>query len=168
MDRNRRVQVSARRPIAASAAKIFQVLSDPASHPALDGSGMLRVSPEQPAVGRVGDTFMMSMYLPELGDYMMLNRVTRWPRETPGCRSARPRDKRRDLFQAPASSGPRTAGLAWLARLSVSDAASNTGQNGRSSSWPDAPRLVGPPGHRVNNARRHYFQPVEQRVDPLA
>jgi hypothetical protein len=50
-------------------------LADPANHPALDGSGMLRASPDQPAPGRVGDTFTMAMYLPDLGEYLMLNRI---------------------------------------------------------------------------------------------
>ena len=71
-----RVQVSVSRSIAAPAARIFQVLADPANHPALDGSGMLRAAPGQGALGRVGDTFTMAMHLPELGDYLMLNRIT--------------------------------------------------------------------------------------------
>jgi hypothetical protein len=76
MDLSRRVQVSVSRSVAAPAAKIFQVLADPANHPALDGSGMLREAPGQPVPSRVGDTFMMTMYLPELGNYLMLNRIT--------------------------------------------------------------------------------------------
>jgi hypothetical protein len=75
MDLNGRVQVSVSRSIAAPAAKIFRVLTDPANHPALDGSGMLRVAPSQLAASRVGDTFMMAMYLPQLGNYLMLNRI---------------------------------------------------------------------------------------------
>ena len=75
MDLNGRVQVSASRSIAAPAAKIFQVLADPANHPALDGSGMLRAAPGQPVPSRAGDTFTMGMYLPELGNYLMLNRI---------------------------------------------------------------------------------------------
>jgi hypothetical protein len=108
MDLGRRVQVSVSRSIAAPAAKVFQVLADPANHPALDGSGMLRAAPAQAVPSQVGDTFTMPMYLPEVGDYLMLNRitafeqdrqiawnrrlVTRWPRETPGCRSVHHRD----------------------------------------------------------------------------
>jgi Polyketide cyclase / dehydrase and lipid transport len=69
------VQVSVSRPIAASAAELFRVLADPANHPALDGSGMLRGAPDQPVLAGVGDTFAMAMYLPDLGDYLMLNRV---------------------------------------------------------------------------------------------
>ncbi len=76
MDLSRRVQVSVSRSIAAPAAKIFQVLADPANHPALDGSGMLRAAPGQPAPSRAGDTFLTAMYLPELGNYLMLNRIT--------------------------------------------------------------------------------------------
>lgn len=75
MDLNGHVQVSVSRSIAAPAAKIFKVLADPANHPALDGSGMLRVPPGQPLPSRVGDTFTMAMYLQELGDYLMLNRI---------------------------------------------------------------------------------------------
>ena len=76
MDPNGRVQVSASRSIAAPAARIFQVLADPANHPALDGSGMLRVAPGQPPPQpgwrhvRDGDA------PPDLGDYLMLNRIT--------------------------------------------------------------------------------------------
>ena len=76
MSLSRRVQVSVSRSVAAPAGKIFQVLADPANHPALDGSGMLREAPGQPVPSRVGDTFMMAMYLPELGNYLMLNRIT--------------------------------------------------------------------------------------------
>jgi uncharacterized protein YndB with AHSA1/START domain len=75
MDPSGRAQVSVSRSIAAPAAKIFQVLADPANHPALDGSGMLRATSGQAVPSRVNDTFTMAMYLPELGDYLMLNRV---------------------------------------------------------------------------------------------
>jgi hypothetical protein len=75
MDSDRRVGVSASRQIAAPATEIFRVLAAPANHPALDGSGMLRAVQDQPVLGRIGDTFTMAMYLPALGDYLMLNRV---------------------------------------------------------------------------------------------
>jgi hypothetical protein len=75
MDSDRRVGVSASRQIAAPATEIFRVLAAPANHPALDGSGMLRAVQDQPVLGRGGDTFTMAMYLPALGDYLMLNRV---------------------------------------------------------------------------------------------
>jgi hypothetical protein len=76
MDLGGRVQVSVSRSIAAPAAKIFQVLADPANHPALDGSGMVRAAADQVVPSQVGDTFTVAMYLPELGDYLMLNRIT--------------------------------------------------------------------------------------------
>ncbi len=75
MDLNGRVQVSVSRSIAAPASEIFRILADPANHPALDGSGMLRATSGQAVPSRVDDTFTMAMYLPELGDYLMLNRV---------------------------------------------------------------------------------------------
>jgi hypothetical protein len=75
MDGNGRVRVSVSRRIAAPAAEIFQVLAEPANHPALDGSGMLRAAMDRPVLNGVGDTFTMAMYLPDLGDYLMLNRV---------------------------------------------------------------------------------------------
>lgn len=81
MELNGPVQVSVSRPIAAPAAEIFRVLADPANHPALDGSGMLRGAEGQPALGGVGDSFTMAMYLPDLGDYLMLNRVTAFERD---------------------------------------------------------------------------------------
>lgn len=81
MEVHRRIQVAVSRSIAAPAAKIFRVLADPASHPALDGSGMLRATPGQAAPSRVGDTFTMAMYLPEVGDYLMLNRITAFERD---------------------------------------------------------------------------------------
>jgi len=81
MDVSARAQVSVSRSVAAPAAKIFAVLADPANHPALDGSGMLRAAPRQPAPGRPGDTFTMPMYLAGLGDYVMLNRVTAFERD---------------------------------------------------------------------------------------
>jgi uncharacterized protein YndB with AHSA1/START domain len=81
MDIDERVQVSASRRIAAPAAEIFQILADPAKHPVLDGSGMLRPTPDQPVLGQVGDTFTVAMYLPDLGDYLMLNRVIAFERD---------------------------------------------------------------------------------------
>jgi uncharacterized protein YndB with AHSA1/START domain len=77
----RRVEVSVSRRIAAPAAEVFRVLATPAEHPALDGSGMLRATQDRQLLGRVGDTFTMAMYLPVLGDYLMLNRVIAFERD---------------------------------------------------------------------------------------
>ena len=92
MDHNGRVQVTVSRPIAAPAARIFRVLADPASHPALDGSGMLRAAPAQPVPGRAGDTFTMAMHLPELGSYLMLNRITVFEQDRQICWEPTPGD----------------------------------------------------------------------------
>jgi uncharacterized protein YndB with AHSA1/START domain len=81
MNGDRRVEVSVSRRIAAPATEIFRVLTAPANHLALDGSGMLRATLDRPVLGRVGDTFTMAMYLPVLGDYLMLNRVIAFERD---------------------------------------------------------------------------------------
>ena len=75
VDGDRRIGVSVSRRIAAPAAEIFRILAVPANHPVLDGSGMLRACHDERVLGRVGDTFTMAMYLPAIGDYLMLNRV---------------------------------------------------------------------------------------------
>ena len=75
MELNGRVQASVSRLIVGSAADIFRVLADPANHRALDGSGMLRGAGDQSVLVGVGDSFTMAMHLPDLGDYLILNRV---------------------------------------------------------------------------------------------
>ena len=81
MSLDQRVMVSVSRRIAAQASAIFRVLADPACHTALDGSGMLRGARRPPVLAQVGDTFTMAMYLPALGDYLMLNRVVAFERD---------------------------------------------------------------------------------------
>jgi uncharacterized protein YndB with AHSA1/START domain len=54
---------------------IFDVLTDPVRHAEFDGSGMLRGSDSHDVLNKVGDTFLMRMCLPDLGDYKMLNVV---------------------------------------------------------------------------------------------
>ncbi len=58
------------RPIAASAAEVFAVLSDPHGHVAIDSTGMLQ-SAEGDRVKAVGDTFVVHMDRESLGDYPM-------------------------------------------------------------------------------------------------
>ena len=66
--------VSVRRRIAAPAATIFGVLTDPQAHVELDGSGMVqRTSPAR--ITGVGDVFTMAMHFSALGDYEMDNHV---------------------------------------------------------------------------------------------
>jgi hypothetical protein len=69
-------RVSVTRRITATAREIFAVIADPANHPGLDGSGMLRPGgPAAEVISRAGDTFSVRMFQPHIGDYVMLNRV---------------------------------------------------------------------------------------------
>lgn len=71
-----KVEVS--RQITAPAATIFQIIADSGRHPDFDGSGMLRRGSPSKVISRVGDEFMMSMHLAELGDYHMCNRIVEY------------------------------------------------------------------------------------------
>jgi hypothetical protein len=70
------VEISRR--IAAPAATIFKIIADSGRHPDFDGSAMLRRGSPSKVVSRVGDEFMMSMHLAELGDYVMCNRIVEY------------------------------------------------------------------------------------------
>jgi uncharacterized protein YndB with AHSA1/START domain len=63
------------RRIDARPESIFAVLSDPVRHAEFDGSGMLRGSDALGVLVNVGDTFLMKMCIPDVGDYTMLNVV---------------------------------------------------------------------------------------------
>ncbi|HAP76395.1 MAG TPA: polyketide cyclase [Acidimicrobiaceae bacterium] len=75
-----RVAVTLR--IAASAEVIYAIVSDPAGHVRIDGSGMLAAAPDARPVTAVGDTFDMAMDraplndIPGLGKYTVRNTVT--------------------------------------------------------------------------------------------
>ncbi|MDO9486240.1 MAG: polyketide cyclase [Actinomycetota bacterium] len=56
------------RVIAAPASAIYALVSSPAGHVQIDGSGMLVASPESTPVTAVGDTFVMHMDREPLGD----------------------------------------------------------------------------------------------------
>ncbi len=56
------------RVIAAPASEIYALVSSPAGHVQIDGSGMLVASPESKPVTAVGDTFVMHMDREPLGD----------------------------------------------------------------------------------------------------
>jgi len=71
-------QVAVSRRIAAAASDIFQVLVDPKSHVAMDGSGMVRGSVSDTPVSAVGDVFTIKMYYVEHGDYEMNNHVVEY------------------------------------------------------------------------------------------
>jgi hypothetical protein len=75
-------RLSSARLIAAPAASIFQLITDPQGHVAIDGSGMLIAPKESNRLVAVGDTFLMDMDgpargLPELGTYTAQNTVTK-------------------------------------------------------------------------------------------
>jgi hypothetical protein len=74
-------QVAVSRRIAAAASDIFQVLIDPKSHVAMDGSGMVRGSVSDAPVAAVGDVFVIKMYYVEHGDYEMNNHVVEYEQD---------------------------------------------------------------------------------------
>jgi hypothetical protein len=70
------------RRINAPASRIFELLADPRRHPDLDGSAeftgdskMLQGAVSDELITGVGDVFVMRMYLEDVGDYLMINRV---------------------------------------------------------------------------------------------
>jgi uncharacterized protein YndB with AHSA1/START domain len=70
--------VSVSRQIQAPADQLFEMLADPARHPGIDGSGMLRHAIGRQVITGVGDTFTMSMHNDEMGDYEMTNHVVEY------------------------------------------------------------------------------------------
>ena len=75
-------RVAVTREIAAPAHEVFAVLTDPAGHVRIDGSGMLVAAPDASPVTAVGDVFRMNMDRTPLGDlplgrYDTINTVTR-------------------------------------------------------------------------------------------
>jgi hypothetical protein len=77
---DQRVTVSRR--VAAPADAVFALVSDPARHVDIDGSGMLVLAHDAPPLTAVGDTFVMDMDREALGDipmgrYQTQNTVTR-------------------------------------------------------------------------------------------
>jgi len=75
-------RISTTRVIAAPAATIFAVITEPSMHVAIDGSGMLMLAPDARTLRAVGDSFAMDMDREALGDvplgkYKVVNTVTR-------------------------------------------------------------------------------------------
>jgi uncharacterized protein YndB with AHSA1/START domain len=73
--------VTVSRRIAAPASDVFRVLADPAAHPALDGSRMLRDGAPAAAITGVGEVFTMKMHVAHLGDYEMDNHVVEFAQD---------------------------------------------------------------------------------------
>lgn len=70
--------VEVTRRIPAPAPRLFAMLADPARHPELDGSGMLRRALDPQPVRGVGDVFVMAMHNDEMGEYEMTNHVVEY------------------------------------------------------------------------------------------
>ena len=68
-------RISASRTIDAAAKDIFAVLADPARHPEIDGSGMVRSLDRGEKITANGSTFEMNMHNEPRGDYQMINTV---------------------------------------------------------------------------------------------
>jgi hypothetical protein len=69
--------VSATLTVAAPATTVFEVLADPVSHAAIDGTGWVRRPVDQAPLSEVGQLFRMDMRFgahPD-GDYRVVNRV---------------------------------------------------------------------------------------------
>lgn len=77
--------VSVSRRIDAPASVLFAILTDPARHLEIDGSGMLRGPDDEAPLARVGDSFDMRMHNDDAGDYVMRNYVVEYE---PGRRIA--------------------------------------------------------------------------------
>ena len=79
-------RISATRRIAAPAAAIFAIVTDPAGQVAIDGSHMLVAAPDGGRLAAVGDAFTVDMDREALGDlplgkYQVLNTVTRFEQD---------------------------------------------------------------------------------------
>ncbi len=69
-------RISVTKHIDAPATQIFALLTDPARHPGIDGSGMVRDGHGNQILSSVGDVFRMQMHHQEWGPYEMDNHVT--------------------------------------------------------------------------------------------
>ncbi len=77
MTGNTSQSVSVSRQIDAPAGMLFELLAQPARHPLIDGSGMLREC-SGGVISAVGDVFTMRMHNDEMGDYEMANYVVEY------------------------------------------------------------------------------------------
>jgi uncharacterized protein YndB with AHSA1/START domain len=75
-------RIAASRTVAATPAEVFRIVTDPAMHVEIDGSGMLEAVTGVTRLAAPGDTFVMDMDRESLGDqpmgkYKSVNTVTR-------------------------------------------------------------------------------------------
>lgn len=79
-------RISVSRVLAASAAEVFDEITDPQGHVRIDGSGMLVATSRAARLAAIGDSFTMDMDREPLGDlpmgrYTVVNTVTRIVRD---------------------------------------------------------------------------------------
>lgn len=79
-------RIAASRTVAATPAEVFRIVTDPAMHVEIDGSGMLEAAPGARRMEAPGDVFEMAMDRDALGDqpmgkYTSVNTVTRIERD---------------------------------------------------------------------------------------
>ncbi|MFQ4148804.1 SRPBCC family protein [Arthrobacter sp. LAPM80] len=102
-DKEGKVTVS--RLFDAPAKEVFKVLSNPANHARLDGSGMVRADEKSDRITGVGQVFTMNMFLEKLGgDYQTDNHVVGY-------------DVNKLLAWKTADSGQEPAGWQWVWEL---------------------------------------------------
>jgi uncharacterized protein YndB with AHSA1/START domain len=89
------------RKVPVPAERLFAVLVDPARHPEIDGSGMVRGAATTGQVTKVGDMFTMDMNQAALGDYQADNHVVELE---PG----------RKIAWATAGAGQEPLGHVWI------------------------------------------------------
>jgi hypothetical protein len=77
--------VSVSRRIEVPAEQLFALIAYSASHPLIDGSGMVRKPAPPVTVSGAGDAFLMNMHHERFGDYQMRNEVVEYE---PGRRLA--------------------------------------------------------------------------------
>ena len=70
--------VSVSRRIEAPAEQLFALIAYSASHPLIDGSGMVRKPAPPVTVSGPGDAFLMNMHHERFGDYQMRNEVVEY------------------------------------------------------------------------------------------
>jgi hypothetical protein len=66
------------RRIEAPASTVFELLTDPSTHPGIDGSGMVKEAASTSVISGVGAVFAMRMYNTEMGDYEITNHVVEY------------------------------------------------------------------------------------------
>ncbi|HEY5304435.1 MAG TPA: hypothetical protein VIJ86_10305 [Acidimicrobiales bacterium] len=75
------LKITESRDINTPATRIFSFLADPAMHPQVDGTGMLRSAVENRPISKVGDVFSVSMTHWARGNYITENHVVEFEQD---------------------------------------------------------------------------------------